>query len=608
MSMTMKKTAALGLGTAVLVLAAYTTFPGAPRWAFANGFHYIADLNTTSFPPSSVWDANAQYALADWRDMGSTGFTPGVRRNTTSGFVNNDGINTWMWSNQPTQGWLGITYARWSGGTLLEADVVYNARVDYPWTNGLVDPCADRPYTPFNFRSVALHECGHAIGLDHTPGLLATMNPIYERSWISHTGASGEAPHADDKNGCRALYFSGGNTYNFSATCWRPNASGQASRIPFGTTVQAGSQFRFPIYIENQSNVSVTAAPYRLGVYMSTNDVISTGDIRIADVVFSGAWGAYAAGYYEFTVTVPSSMVAGTYHVGGIMDWTNALGEKFEGDNAARLGTMTVLAAPTPPDLTIDSISASTSTPARGETIGIKATVYNRGSTTAGSSQLYFYLSSDPNLNDYTKDWFLVPVQVPAMGGNSTYPVTTSAVIPDDICAERTWYMHGVVDIFDAVKESQEGNNLGKVAIVPRWETQPGFRIGTTKQVIDASAADTLTMCSKSRGMIGPPTTGYIFVWSCSGSSPGTPFPPLGILPINWDACTNVGFLLEGSLFQGSVGLQSTAPQGSPFTVVGGSWLAPIQSSNVDFAAVWFDAATSQFLGLSPVALTVNVR
>ncbi|MCB9917365.1 MAG: matrixin family metalloprotease [Planctomycetes bacterium] len=603
-----KKLVILGLSLSLATLAAYTVYPGAPRWPFANGFHYIADLNTTSFPANSVWDANAQYSLSDWRDIGSTGFTPGYRRNTTSAFVNNDGINTWMWSNQPTQGWLGITYYRYSGGSMVEADIVFNSRVDYPWTNGLTDPCATRSYTPYNFRSVAQHECGHAIGLDHTPGLLATMNPIYERSWISHTGASGELPHADDKNGCRALYFGSGTTYNLMATCWRPTTSGQATRIPFGTTVQAGSQFRFPIYIESQSNTIVQAASTKLGVYLSTNEIISTGDTRIADVQFTGAWSAHGEAYYEFTVTVPASMPAGTYHVGGIIDWTNALGERFEGDNAARLGTINVTPAPTPPDLTVDAVTLGKLDPTRGETISLVTTVRNRGTQSANASSTYFYLSSDPNLQDATKDWLLAAVPTPAIVGNGSTPISIQVTIPEDVCAERTWYVHGVADVFNTVAESNENNNRSAVSIVPKWETTPGFRIGMSKRVVTAQIPDQLTICAKITGRTVTPTTGYVFVWSCSGNSPGIPIPPLGVLPINWDVCTNVGLMLEGSVFFGSVGLQSTAPQGSTFTMLGGSWLNPIQSSNVDFAALWFDAATTTFIGLSPKSLTVNVR
>ena len=73
----MRRAVVLGGVLAVGSLAAFNTFSGNPRWPLSGSFHYVADLNTTSFPASSVWDNAAQWALSDWRDMGGTGFLPG---------------------------------------------------------------------------------------------------------------------------------------------------------------------------------------------------------------------------------------------------------------------------------------------------------------------------------------------------------------------------------------------------------------------------------------------------------------------------------------------------------------------------------------------------
>ncbi len=52
---------------------------------------------------------------------------------------------------------------------------------------------------------VALHELGHALGLDHEPALTAIMNPIYNASLFG-TGPDGTGLQTDDINGIRALY------------------------------------------------------------------------------------------------------------------------------------------------------------------------------------------------------------------------------------------------------------------------------------------------------------------------------------------------------------------------------------------------------------------
>ncbi|MCB9870598.1 MAG: matrixin family metalloprotease [Planctomycetes bacterium] len=356
----LKCAVSVGLLGSIATLVAFTTYPGSPRWPLVGGYHYIVDLNTTSFPANSVWDQNAQYALSDWRDIGSASFSPGFRRSTANAFVNNDGLNAWGWFNRPADSWLGICYYRYSGSAMVEADIAFNSRPDYTWTNGSVDPCKDAPYWPVDFRGVARHETGHAMGLDHTNTFLSLMNPTYTRgSSVPHTGASGELPHTDDKFGCRFLYSNSNTVYNLMATCWRPNGSGTAQRLALSGTYTAGTKITVPVYIENQSNTSFPANQ-RLGVYLSTNDIISTGDTRIASIQFSGNWSFHAEQYYTFDVIIPANTPAGTYHVGCIIDWDNVLAERYEGDNAARIGSIQVLPASSGPTYYIPSDTPAT--------------------------------------------------------------------------------------------------------------------------------------------------------------------------------------------------------------------------------------------------------
>jgi hypothetical protein len=610
MNLITKKTLLLAvLGAGAATFAAFKTYPLNPRWPLVGGFHYVVDLNTTSFPPNSVWDQQAQFAMSDWRDIGATGFTPGFRRSTASAFNNTDRLNTWGWSNQPTQPWLGVCYVRWLAPDILEADIVYNSRTDYTWSNSLVDPCKDHPYWPVSFRGVARHECGHAIGLDHENPFLCQMNPLYERGTsIPHTGASGELPLADDKFGCRFLYYSGTPTtfYNLMATCWRPG-NGQATRIPFSGSVQAGGQITFPVYIQNQTNNTVAAAPTRLGVYLSANDVISTGDTRIADVGFTGSWSPYGEQYYAFTVNVPATTPPGTWHVGGIIDWSNALGERYEGDNAARLGTITVTAAPRP-NLTIDAISLSNPRPQRGELVTMTTTIRNTGGATAPASTTYFYVDAQNPMLDVT-GFLVVNHNTPAIGPFGTVPVNTQFSVPDDVCGERTYYLRGIADMFDTVSESSETDNERILPFTVLWEQTPGFKIGRDKWFVEpAYPNDKVTLCAKSIGQTIPANTWYFFAWTASGTTPGIPIPPHGVLPLNWDVLTDIGFAIEGLTFHGSNGQLSTAPQGSIFTMDGGSWLNAIHTVPTHFAAIFVDPTQGSIVGISPMALLVQVR
>lgn len=381
---------ASGLAT-LATLAAFNTFSGNPRWPLSGGFHYVADLNTTSFPPSSVWDSNAQFALADWRDMGSTAFTPGVYR-LNSDFTNHgNGISSWVWQNKPTDGWLAVTFVRWSGSTMKDCDIWFNSRTDYTWTNGLTDPTQSRSYWPVDYRVVARHETGHAIGFDHNDATLANMNAIYQHgNGVQHSGGSGMMPHADEKNGCRWLYPGSGTTVNVMATRWRePDAASNngARWLDSSGTWAAGTFHTASVWLSNQSNATVLGGStgIRVGFYLSTNSTISTGDTKIGEYTFSGDWGSYASGLYtSIGGTVPADMPAGSYYVGAIFDNTGVVGEQFESDNAAVLGQVTVTNS-------LRSLSVLSANPSTGVAITASPLDANGlGSGTTGFSRSYW--------------------------------------------------------------------------------------------------------------------------------------------------------------------------------------------------------------------------
>ena len=344
--------AAAAVAAFAIPLFSFELFSGSPRWPLSGGFHYIADLNTTSFPAGSVWDSNAQFSLSDWRDVGSTNFTPGIRR-TNSDFNNHgNGDNSWVWLNRPADSWLGITFVRWSGSTMQDCDIWYNSRPDYTWTNGLFDPCEYRSYWPIEFRNVARHETGHAIGFAHEDDTLSNMNSISTHgAGIAHVQGSGIMPHATDKHGGRFLYSGSGTTRNVMATNWREPTSSSSGARQEGEetgTWPADTTRTIEFWLENQSNVSITggASGIQAGIYLSTNSIISTADTRVWNATFGGDWPAHAQGRYTPTVRVPDTMPAGSYYVGAYFDNGGFVAETGSGatesDNTCVLGRVNV--------------------------------------------------------------------------------------------------------------------------------------------------------------------------------------------------------------------------------------------------------------------------
>ncbi len=91
------------------------------------------------------------------------------------------------------RGTLAVNYSWTIGNKIIQAGIVFNA--DMLW-----DVHSGRSSIYFDFRRVAAHELGHALGLEHETVFTALMNPFYSDII--------ETPQADDINGLKAIYGS----------------------------------------------------------------------------------------------------------------------------------------------------------------------------------------------------------------------------------------------------------------------------------------------------------------------------------------------------------------------------------------------------------------
>jgi hypothetical protein len=149
--------------------------------------------NPAGKPADLEGDAGVFRAAAQtWNDAGADfRFTGGGLTSATPGMCNGqrDGQNTVGWSDLP-----GSTLAATcipASGTVNEFDIEFDGK--RPWTTSDTDIAID-------LASVALHEFGHALGLDHTSVRPAVMFATYSR------GSLKRALHADDVEGLVELY------------------------------------------------------------------------------------------------------------------------------------------------------------------------------------------------------------------------------------------------------------------------------------------------------------------------------------------------------------------------------------------------------------------
>lgn len=101
-----------------------------------------------------------------------------------------DGVNCVSWSPASGGGTLAVSHCWSIGSDIIETDITFYDG-DHTWsTNG----------SAFDVESVALHELGHSLGLDHTPISAAVM--YYQ----INSGDLKRSLHTDDRNGVCNLY------------------------------------------------------------------------------------------------------------------------------------------------------------------------------------------------------------------------------------------------------------------------------------------------------------------------------------------------------------------------------------------------------------------
>ncbi|HUR58876.1 MAG TPA: matrixin family metalloprotease, partial [Opitutaceae bacterium] len=159
----------------------------------------LGPTNARLLDGSTSWDAAAENALRIWNaNMGSTQFVS--QRNSTAARADANGINNVFFSgNIYGESWgsgvLAVTLIYYSGQQMSETDVLFNA--GYTW-NSYRGP---QQGGTIDFHRVALHEFGHAIGLDH-PDEAGQWITAIMNAYVSDV----DGLMLDDVSGARSLY------------------------------------------------------------------------------------------------------------------------------------------------------------------------------------------------------------------------------------------------------------------------------------------------------------------------------------------------------------------------------------------------------------------
>ncbi|MCI1189603.1 T9SS type A sorting domain-containing protein [Hymenobacter sp. DH14] len=243
----------------------------------------------------------------------------------------------------------------------------------------------------------------------------------------------------------------------------------------------AGNSVGVSCYIQNLGNS--TASSSDIGYYLSTNQTFDASDVLLLNspgVALAG--GGYLSRYNN--LTIPAGTAAGNYYILFVADPTNTVAESNETNNVS--STPLLLLAPG-----VDLIPqqpqlfATNATPGFG--IQASCAILNSGTTTAPSSTLGFYLSSDQTLD--ASDVLLTTVVGGALGSGQMASRTGTLVVPTGTAA-GSYYVLFVADPTNAVAETNETNNV----ISQPLTVNPPF----SGNVVPLSGVATVTSCSTS--------------------------------------------------------------------------------------------------------------
>ncbi|HEY9173699.1 MAG TPA: CARDB domain-containing protein, partial [Verrucomicrobiae bacterium] len=188
-----------------------------------------------------------------------------------------------------------------------------------------------------------------------------------------------------------------------------------------------------------------------VGLYLSTDAVITTNDLRLTTRSVSGP-DPGLINTAATTVNIPLSITPGTYYLGAIADYPNTVSEVSEANNALAGAPIEIGIGP---DLTVTSVRGPAAATA-GVSFSVTNAVQNVGNGTPGTVAVALYLSPDPIIT--TNDLLLTYRNVSALAPGQTNTATTTVNIPAATASGR-YYLGAIADYNDKVAEADESNN-----------------------------------------------------------------------------------------------------------------------------------------------------
>lgn len=219
-------------------------------------------------------------------------------------------------------------------------------------------------------------------------------------------------------------------------------------------SVTAGSSISVSSQIKN--NGPGHAGSFEVGIYLSSNSTITTGDDRIGTYTV-GSLSIGATNSETGSYPVPTNL-NGTYFVGVIADWNDQVVEENENNNellSSSCGNGSLLVNPPQADLEPVSVTHSPCTVNAGSSISVTSQIRNNGPGSAGSFEVGIYLSTNTTIS--TSDPRIGAYSISSLSSGGTRTTTGTYATPAGF--NGTYYVGCIADWNAQLSEGNEGNN-----------------------------------------------------------------------------------------------------------------------------------------------------
>jgi subtilase family serine protease len=210
--------------------------------------------------------------------------------------------------------------------------------------------------------------------------------------------------------------------------------------------------FEVPAAVTNYG--ATAAGPFSTGFYLSTDTTITTADTLLGTRAFAGLPALGAAPVENTTVTVPLSVLAGSYYLGMVADPGDAVAEADEANNVAfDSGQVTIPAAVAPDIGTTYFFVQGT---ALFKQYDFRGEARNFGTAPTGPFSVAYYLSVDRNIT--LADTLLGVTNVVDLAPGAAADLHRFYGVPAWVPA-GPYYLGAILDPANAVAEANETNN-----------------------------------------------------------------------------------------------------------------------------------------------------